>query len=654
MNERKTLRMAKRQKTAARPANPNKKTRKAERAAATPAKKPRRESRRPARRRPDTARSKLDRAQELAYEASVASDLDETIALAEKALGLSADCADAYIVLSRIVSDPRQALALAAEGLAAAERALGAERLAASAGRFWRDEVTRPYLRARLAYGERLWSIGRRDEAAGHLLDMLRLNPADNQGVRYLLAAHLIELGRDEDFDRLIARYDEPLASVLFSRVLREFRRSGDSAAARRLLAKARLANRHVVTQLLDGAPHDDDLPRAFSPGTVSEAVLYVEDFAGGWKQTPGAITWLRQRADAATKKPRKAPAGPTAAAKKQLMQLEQKYGAVWQVAVTRVPTWLRDGAILVRPWSILIVDHTEHLIIGQDLASEQPSAAALFEHLAKAMQRPLAGKSHRPSEVQVRDEPLWNELQAHLEEIGIDCIFRSQLEEADFILGEMKQLMQAEGQPPALVGTPLFTSSQGASFYAAAAAYFRRAPWNYLPPNATIQVDCPQLREFGPGLWYAVVLGQGGQTLGLAVYSDLRDIEEIVGGCCSDDDRKHGTAVSLIYGENFEIPIADLVAAEEHGWPLASPEANPLVLCTQGDELVRPLEHWELQLLEGCARTIPDFLAQCPYADGPGSATLGPVPPQNLKFTLSWVETDEGGCGEDCDHCEH
>src|SRR6185295_6330883 len=136
--------------------------------------------------------------------------------------------------------------------------------------------------------------------------------------------------------------------------------------------------------------------------------------------------------------------------------------------------------------------------------------------------------------------------------------IFRPQLDEADFILEEMKRLMHPADQAPALVETPVLTAALGASFYDAAAAYFRRRPWNDLPSNATIQVDCPQLGEFGPGRWYAVVLGQAGQTLGLAVYSDLRDIEAIVGGCCSDDERKHGTAVSLIYGENFEIPIAD------------------------------------------------------------------------------------------------
>jgi hypothetical protein len=247
----------------------------------------------------------------------------------------------------------------------------------------------------------------------------------------------------------------------------------------------------------------------------------------------------------------------------------------------------------------------------------------------------------------------LWRALQPHLEDIGVDCIFRGALEEADYILGEMQKLMRPEGQPPGLSESATFTSAQGAGFYAAASTYFLRRPWQRLAPSAIIQVECPQLREFGPGRWYAAVLGQGGQTLGLAVYNDLESVIAVSGGCCHDEECPQGTALSLLFGESFEIPIADLLAAEQHHWPLAGPEAYPLVLCATGGMQVRPLEPWEFKLLEGCVRTIPDFIEQFPYANGAASATLGPVAPANLKFTLSWVEPEEcgeGGCGEDCE----
>jgi glycogen debranching enzyme len=113
-------------------------------------------------------------------------------------------------------------------------------------------------------------------------------------------------------------------------------------------------------------------------------------------------------------------------------------------------------------------------------------------------------------------------------------------------------------------------------------------------------------------------------------------------------------TALSLLFGESFEIPIADLLAAEQHRWPLAGPEAYPLVLCSTGGSNVRPLEPWELHLLEASVRTIPDFLEQHPYHQGPAMATYGSVAPANLKLTLTWIDLEDGGCGDDCDHCEH
>ncbi len=603
--------------------------------------------------RPRVKPSPLERAQVLAWKAIESSDIDRQISLAQQALELSPDCADAYTVLSRIVGDARQALSLVEQGVAAAERALGPGVFAEVAGHFWLAAETRPYMRARLALAECLWTVGRRHDAVDHLAAMLELNTADNQGVRYLLAARLIELERHADFERLVERYPEPTASMLFSRALCEFRRCDDSPASRKLLAEARAANRHVAGLLLHGAPDGGRLPGSYSPGDMNEAAIFLSDFGGGWRQTPGAITWLRETIAAERRHTKKSPAGPTPAVKKQLAKIPQTYGVIWQAAVSRLPTWLRDGELLTRPWSILIVNHAEHLIVGQELVTDEPTAELVFDRVAQAMRKPLAGKKQRPSEIQVRDESVWRALQPHLEEIGVDCIFRSDLEEADLIVGEMQSMMRSDGQPPGLADSPTFTSAQGAGFYTAASDFFLRRPWQKLAPNAIVQVDCPALREFGPGRWYAVVLGQGGQTLGLAVYYDRQSVEALCGACGADEAKTPGTALSLLFGENFEVPISDLLAAQQHHWPLAGPEAYPLVLCTTGGTNVRPLEPWELQLLEGCVRTIPDFVEQCPFAKGPASATLGPVAPANLKFTLSWVEPEANGCGDDCRHCD-
>jgi len=68
-------------------------------------------------------------------------------------------------------------------------------------------------MRARHGLAEVLWHLGERQAAIAHLQDMLRLNPGDNQGVRYTLAGWLLAEGWDEELARLLKEYDEGSAN---------------------------------------------------------------------------------------------------------------------------------------------------------------------------------------------------------------------------------------------------------------------------------------------------------------------------------------------------------------------------------------------------------------------------------------------------------
>jgi hypothetical protein len=70
------------------------------------------------------------------------------------------------------------------------------------AGRFWGILATRPYMRARYALVEALLKIKTRaaaQAALDHILDMLRLCRSDNMGVRNLVPALYLRLGRDQE-----------------------------------------------------------------------------------------------------------------------------------------------------------------------------------------------------------------------------------------------------------------------------------------------------------------------------------------------------------------------------------------------------------------------------------------------------------------------
>jgi len=253
---------------------------------------------------PSTAETPLEKAQEFVYRAFDARGRRRT-QLARKALELSADCADAYVVLAEQASDPETVRDLYAQGVAAGERALGPRIFEEQAGHFWGMVRTRPYMRARFGLACRLEALGQVDEAIGHYRELLRLNPNDNQGVRDVLLPALLLAGRDAEAGRLLSQYeDDPSAVWQYGWALWAFRRDGDSQLARERLRGALRANRHVPRYLTGKAEWPVPLPGSYALGSEEEAVTCADELGNAWRATPGAEHWLN-----AVKAKKKSPA---------------------------------------------------------------------------------------------------------------------------------------------------------------------------------------------------------------------------------------------------------------------------------------------------------------------------------------------------------
>ncbi|MFB3816864.1 MAG: tetratricopeptide repeat protein [Candidatus Methylomirabilales bacterium] len=242
---------------------------------------------------PSTATTPLEKAQDLIYRAFDARGRRK-VQLARKALELSPDCADAYVVLAEQTADPQAARELYAKGVAAGERALGPKVFAESAGEFWGITSTRPYMRARLGLARCLEDAGEVDDAIGHYQELLRLNPADNQGVRDVLLPLLLLERRDAEAGALLVKYqDDPRASWRYGWALWTFRQERDSPRARDYLRQALKGNRHVPEYLLGEAELPEVPPAAYRPGSVEEAEICAEELLDAWEETPGAMRWL-------------------------------------------------------------------------------------------------------------------------------------------------------------------------------------------------------------------------------------------------------------------------------------------------------------------------------------------------------------------------
>lgn len=243
----------------------------------------------------------LERAQELIYDAFESDDPQRRVELAERALEVSDECADAYVILAEeTAEDAEEAKELYEAGVKAGERALGEGFFAEEAGHFWGILETRPYLRAREGLAEALWALGKREQALGHYRRMLELNPQDNQGVRYRLAECLLHEGRDEELGGLLDQYeDEGSAYWLYTRALFRFRTEGATGRATTELEEATDTNPYVPLYLLGRRNFlSQGLPELVGLGDESEAVSYFATALPEWLKTPGAVEWVRENTD--------------------------------------------------------------------------------------------------------------------------------------------------------------------------------------------------------------------------------------------------------------------------------------------------------------------------------------------------------------------
>lgn len=244
----------------------------------------------------------------------------ERKALARRALAADDSNPDAWGVLAEAEQDPAESARLFGEALRRAEASLGPEALAATrneqeggdpAVAVWEDPSGLSYLRARAGLGLRLALLGGRNEqATGHLLGVLRLDPDDELGVSHPALCFLLERA-DEAGDRAARRVvgTHPCDCVhhCYAETLLSFREVGGEKeeGTLLLLAEAIAAGPLVPPFLYGELPVPADLPPADEmppPGLLGEeeAALFLSasvaaDLLPAWERTPGAQGWLRE-----------------------------------------------------------------------------------------------------------------------------------------------------------------------------------------------------------------------------------------------------------------------------------------------------------------------------------------------------------------------
>lgn len=251
-----------------------------------------------------SARDQAEQLIEQAWETEDERGLD----MAVTALCLWPNCADAYTYLGVQAGEVAEiALPMFTLGVTAGYEALGQERFDEYTGQFWGLLETRPFMRALAELGRINRELGALEIAASHFAEMLRLNPTDDQGIRYELLATLLEMGDTEAASALLQDYrDEESTPFAYGAALAAFQREGDSAAARSLLKAAFDANPHMARFIAGIQPLPAQIAPLIADGSEDEGAAYAEMFGPAWEATRHATGWMKAQLNLAA--PRAAP----------------------------------------------------------------------------------------------------------------------------------------------------------------------------------------------------------------------------------------------------------------------------------------------------------------------------------------------------------
>lgn len=208
-----------------------------------------------------------------------------------KSIEIDPTYADGYNHLANIVwrkGDWKQAAGLYRKALECAEP----EVKDIPEGGFWGILESRPYMRALYGLGLTLWRQGRIADAISIFERMLKLNPNDNQGVRYLMGPIHHQMGDLEEAANWYKRSaDEPHNLYNYGLALVQQDKLEEAA---KVLIFAISANPYIAPMLLG-----DKLPRKdWWHGTDLAEPEYAEDYANEygswWEREEMSLVFLR------------------------------------------------------------------------------------------------------------------------------------------------------------------------------------------------------------------------------------------------------------------------------------------------------------------------------------------------------------------------
>lgn len=306
-----------------------------------------------------------------------------------------------------------------------------------------------------------------------------------------------------------------------------------------------------------------------------------------------------------------------------------------WESTIRYMRAWITPkGQKPYRPYIILTVSQTGNKVVGSEVCESKPTPEQVLNTLAKVMRRPTlgGGRKRRPAVIYIDDETLVEALAPHLREVSVRCEYRQTLREIEQALRSMEQFMHKREPLLGLLKSPGVTPFLVNGLFEAADHFYRQAPWQWIDDSHPIEVRYPP--DGRPR--YAVVMGHGRETYGLAVYNSPDELREIYSGKHPQQLVEEMEWTSLLFCEVMEMPFDDLDDMEKYDWPVAGDLAYPVpIKVSRSGQPFRPGKS-ELLWLEAALLAVPAFLRDSVQAD------VGPPHPAEATLTVTVADGED------------
>ena len=173
---------------------------------------------------------------------------------------------------------------------------VGEEFFKENEGNFWAIPETRTFMGCLFEQTLLFWQNNEKDKAIDQLKYVLKLNPRDDQGVRYVLLAYLLELDMLEDAQSLMMSYGDDYSTYWsFCELLLDIKKQEDSAIIEMEFGMCVECNEYVVPYLIGDEKIPSDAVGSYDDGDRNEAIFYVQSAGDAWFNDKNALNTLKE-----------------------------------------------------------------------------------------------------------------------------------------------------------------------------------------------------------------------------------------------------------------------------------------------------------------------------------------------------------------------